>query len=126
MRLDPTYRELKNEWRQLWEQKINDEWRGEAVARQEYAALYVDMGDVIWATRSFKPYKFQDVLERHEKELGKRIQPIDPKVGGWGKFIREEVRKPNRGNRMKDNRIIDHSRSNSPHKKDGRGWLHQV
>jgi hypothetical protein len=123
--LDTTYQQLKQEWRQLWDQKINDQWRAEAIARREHAALFVDMGDVIWATRSFKPCGFQEVLDRHEKESGKKIRPTDPKVGGWGKFIREEVRRP-RQRRTEDKKMTRRATDNSTHKKGGRGWLHEV
>ncbi|MCJ7634675.1 hypothetical protein MUP77_20080 [Candidatus Bathyarchaeota archaeon] len=124
--VDSTYQQLKQEWRQLWEQKIDDEWRAEAIARREYAALFVDMGDVIWATRCFKPFKLQEVLERHERESGKKIRPIDPRVGGWGKFIREEVQESRRERRTEDKNMKGRATNNSAHKKGGRGWLHNV
>ena len=124
--MDSTYQQLKQEWRQLWEHKLIDEVRAEAIARREYAVLFVDMGDVIWATRNFKPLSFQEVLERHEKESGKKVRPIDPKVGGWGKFIREEVHKPRQEQRAKDRKMKGRATNNSDHKKDGRGRPHNI
>ena len=117
--MDKTYQQLKQEWRQLWEEKIHDEWRAEAIASREYAVLFVDKGDVIWATRKFRPLEFEEVLKRHKKESGKKIRPIDPKVGGWGKFIREEFHKPRQEQRTKDRKMKGRATNNSAHKKDG-------
>jgi hypothetical protein len=92
--VDTIYRYLKSEWRDLWERKIDDKLLAEAIARREYAVLFVDRGDVLWATRAFVPPDFYDVVERHEKLMGERIRPVDPMVGGWGKFIKDEILVP--------------------------------
>jgi len=123
--VETTYNYIKQEWKTLWAQKIEDRWIAEDIADREYAVLFMNQGDIIWATRDFKPLQFYGILERHEKAIGKRIRPIDPKVGGWGKFVREEIRK----SRQKEKAEFEESpkpRSRGPIKKGGRGWLHSV
>jgi len=83
--MDVIYRYLKSEWRDLWACKIDDKWLAEAIAQREYPLLFVDRGDVLWATRAFVPPDFYDVVERHERSMGESIRPVDPRVGGWGK-----------------------------------------
>lgn len=122
--METTYNYIKQEWNTLWTQKIEDKWIAEDIADREYAVLFVDQGDIIWATRDFKPLQFYDILDRHEKTTGKRIRPIDPKVGGWGKFVREEIRESGQRKRTEPGKESAKPRSNGPTKKGGRGWLH--
>jgi len=124
--VETTYTYIKQEWKALWAEKIEDRWIAEDIADREYAVLFVDQGDIIWATRDFKPLQFYDILERHEKTTGKRIRPIDPRTGGWGKFVREEVRKSTQSKKAELGRESTKLRSQGqgPIKKGGRGWLH--
>jgi len=122
--VETTYIYVKQEWQELWDRKIEDRWRAEDISRREYSVLFVEQGDIIWATRDFKPLQFYDILERHEETLGRRIRPIDPKVGGWGKFIREEIGK-SRPRRQLEHEGSTRLRVHCPAKKGGRGWLHK-
>jgi hypothetical protein len=124
--LRATYPCLKSEWRELWDQKIDDKWVGEAIARREYAALFVDRGEVLWATRGSKPPVFSEILEKYEKSTGERIRPIDPAIGGWGKFIKNEISTPRM--KKKPMHLVEEDKpvDSGPQKKGGRGWLHSV
>lgn len=122
--METTYNYIKQEWKALWAQKIEDKWIAEDIADREYAVLFVDQGDIIWATRDFKPLQFYDILERHEKTTGKRIRPIDPKVGGWRKFVREEISRSAQGKKAELGKESSKPRRQDPVKKGGRGWLH--
>jgi hypothetical protein len=122
--VESTYRHLKDEWRDLWDQKIDDKWLAESLARREYALLFVGEGDVVSASRKARSPDFREILETHERLLGERLRPIDPNVGNWGKFIREEIMGP----RMRKRPVrrmdkVELARNGQP-KKGGRGWLH--
>ena len=118
------YQQLKKEWLALWDEKFDDEWRAEGIASREYAALFVDKGDVVWATRCFKPLRFYEIVEKHEEESGNKILPADPEIGGWGKFIREQMPRTKRVHKKEAETRI-RPRGSGVVKKNGRGWLHQ-
>ena len=122
--METTYNYIKQEWKALWAQKIEDRWNAEDIAKREYAVLFVDQGDIIWATRDFKPPKLYDIVERHEKATGKTIRPVDPKVGGWGKFIREEISNSRSGRKLEFGKELANLQRHGSVKKGGRGWLH--
>ena len=87
-------RELRIEWAELWRSKYDDEVKAEGVTRREFVRLFVDEGEVIVATRDFKPLSFREVYERHVgSDVAVRVEP-DPAVGGWGKFVRENLSRP--------------------------------
>ena len=80
---------LKIEWADLWTNKHEDEVKAEGVSIKDYDMLFVDRGEIIHATRDFKPISFHDVLEKHVgKEEASKVD-IDPRVGGWGKFAKQ-------------------------------------
>ena len=88
-------RELKAEWDELWWTKYDDEVRAEMVARNQYELLFVEKGEVIVATRDFKPLSFSEILEAQlGSDVAGRVEP-DPAVGGWSKFIKEKIPKQN-------------------------------
>ena len=121
---DTYYLQLKKEWLALWDEKYDDEWRAEGIATREYAPLFVDKGDVVWATRRFRPLQFYDIVERHEKESGDKIMPVNPEVGGWTKFIREQMPRTKRV-RRRDPEVHEKPKDGAT-KKNGRGWLHRI
>ena len=88
------YRHFRDEWRNLWDTKFDDKVKAEDIALREFAVLFVDKGDMICDSRNAKPLDFYGIIERHEKESGTRIRPPDPKEGGLGKFIKEEIVAP--------------------------------
>ena len=56
---------VKEHWRLLWLDRIDDRVRAEGVASKDYNLLFVDRGTVIVATRDYLPPNFEQILERH-------------------------------------------------------------
>jgi len=117
-------RELKTEWAKLWMTKYDDNVRAEGVSPKEYDRLFVDRGEVIHATRDYKPLSFRDILEGHlGSDLVRRVDP-DPVVGGWRKFVREHLLKPRLLKRRERPRIkVDLTQHQ---RKGGAGWLNRA
>jgi len=117
--------ELRVVWKRLWWDRIDDKVRAEGVAREDYSSLFVDRGTVIMATRDFKPLDFVEVLERHKPSEVPNAIPPSPAIGGWGKFIRDSVRKQKRfTQRGRPVPSKPKRKENQQRKKGGRGWLH--
>jgi hypothetical protein len=115
--------ELKAEWKRLWRERIDDHVRAEGIAREEYSQVFVERGTVILATRNFKLMSFRDVLEQHGI-IDVHRYVSDPRVGGWGKFIRATF--PQRAFRQ-PRRVASYPAPVSEKqqlKKGGRGWVH--
>ena len=116
--------ELKTEWKKLWEERVDDKIRAEGVAKNDYSMLNVDRGTIIHATRDYKALDFKDILQRHEVENVERFIPPAPHVGGWNRFIKENIyRKP-----AVSKRVLAYQREitvKQQSKKGGRGWLHK-
>ena len=53
--------------------------------------LFIDKGTVIHATRDFKSLNFKEILEEHEIQNAERYIPPDPHVGGWNKFVKDNI-----------------------------------
>jgi hypothetical protein len=116
--------ELKVSWQDLWRTLIDDEVRAEGIASEYFPELFTDRGDIIFATRDYKPLSFSEILERHlPQDVVDRINP-SPDTGGIRKFIRETITK-NQVERRRDPFIEDLSvKKQAQRKKGGRGWLH--
>jgi hypothetical protein len=120
---DEFRRRLKEEWKLLWSERFDDRVRAEGVAARDYPLVLADRGHVIFATREAKAPSFNDVIE-HWRVQGKVYSP-EPSVGGWGKFIRTELKK------VTHTRARAAAQSEPRHgdgqqlKKGGRGWLHK-
>jgi hypothetical protein len=117
--------ELRALWKSLWLDRIDDKVRAEGIAREDYSPLFVDRGTVIVATRDFKPLDFVEILERHKPSEVPNAVPPSPAVGGWGRFIRDFVRKQRRF--TKRGRPVPsrpERKGGQQRKKGGRGWLH--
>lgn len=117
--------ELKAEWKRLWKERFDDHERAEGVAITDYSSLFVDQGTIIHATRDFKALNFKEILERHKVENAERFIQPSPHIGGWNKFIKNEIT-------GKDSRRVKRASSYIPEKKEtqqpkkgGRGWLHK-
>jgi hypothetical protein len=116
--------ELKVEWKRLWQDRIDDKVRAEGVAIDDYSALFIDKGTVIHATRDFKVLNFKDILEQHQVVNAERYIQPDPHVGGWNKFVKDNITKQN-SKKNSRNESTGQSQKNQRQKKDGRGWLHK-
>lgn len=118
--------ELRVEWKRLWKERLDDQVRAESVAKEDYSSLFVQRGTVILATRNFKLLTFKEVLEEHGIGEVHRFVSPNPRVGGWGKFIKKQVL-PFRSSdgRYKSGRcFIEEEKKPQQLKKGGRGWLH--
>ena len=116
-------RELKAEWDELWKTRHDDKIRAEGVSSNEFEGLFVDLGEVILATRDFKPLSFRDILEAQlGSDVAGRVEP-DPAVGGWGKFVKNHLPKQKQVNRERPRREADLSQQQ---RKGGRGWLNKA
>lgn len=120
---DEFRRRLKEEWRLLWRERFDDRVRAEGVAVRDYPLIFMDRGFVVFATRDAKAPSFSEVVEFWASQ-GCVYAP-DPAVGGWGKFVRTELRKLRHSRaRMADNSKFRREGERQQLKKGGRGWLH--
>lgn len=117
-------RKLKEEWKRLWRERIDDKLRAEGIANRDYDMLFLDKGTVIFASRDAKIPSFREILEMWAPSNMPYAVPPDPRVGGWRRFIRTELRKVIEAReRRLDYRERPNKRKSQPLKKGGRGWL---
>ena len=117
-------RVLKADWARLWMTKGEDEVRAEGFSLKDFERLFVDKGEIIHATRDFKPISFREIFEKHVgSEAAGRVD-VDPKAGGWGKFVRENF--PVKTKPAKRERPTIKSDLSQQQRKDGRGWLNKA
>lgn len=118
--------DVREAWRLLWRNRIDDKVRAEGIANRDYLLLFVDQGTVIIATRDYKPLNLKEILRIHEVQHVERIVSPHPSVGGWGKFARTVLNKQRRARKwMESPRAPRRNREkNLQLKKGGRGWLH--
>ena len=119
--------ELKVEWKRLWNERVDDKVRAEGVAVNDYNSLFIDQGTVIHATRDFKALNFKDILEQHEVANVERYVPPNPHVGGWGKFVKDNITANQQSKKKKKSaEFFVEAKAEKQHlKKNGRGWLHK-
>ena len=114
--------ELRTDWKDLWRSRVDDKVRAEGIATHEYEKLFVEQGTVIMATRDFKPIEFFDIVQEYLKADTEKVIPVNATIGGWGKFIRNEIRKKQNTTRQAPPK--PKRDKNQQQKKGGRGWLH--
>lgn len=115
-------RMLKVDWAELWKTKHEDEVKAEGVSVQDFESLFVDRGEIIHATRDFKPLSFSEILEKHvgpEKAAG---VDVNPRVGGWRKFAKKNF-PAKHTKREKPEVKADLSQQQ---RKGGSGWLNKA
>ena len=101
----------------------DDEVRAEDVSPEEYERLFVDRGEIIHATRDYKPLSFTEILNRHlGSDLAGRVDP-DPSVGGWRSFVKEYFQKLKPVKRERPRNEVDLTQHQ---RKRGRGWLNKA
>ncbi len=115
--------ELRTDWKHLWRNRLDDKVRAEGIAKQDYSKLFVERGTVIMATRDYKPLEFFDIVKEYLEFDAEKAVPPNSTIGGWGKFIRNNIRKQKKSTRRfsppKPTR-----KKGQQQKKGGRGWLH--
>lgn len=115
--------ELKLEWKKLWRERRDDKVRAEGIAVTDYSQLYVDKGTIIHATRAYKALNFREILEQHQVEDAERYVPPDRFVGGWTKFVKNNIAAKPTARQRREN-SADEKKVHQQPKKGGRGWLH--
>jgi len=115
--------ELRTEWKDLWQTRVDDKIRAEGIAKQDYSNLFVEQGTVIMATRDFKPLEFYDIVETHLGCESSKAGAPNPTVGGWGKFIKNNIHKQKKGP-TKRAPPKPKPKKRQQLKKGGRGWRH--
>jgi hypothetical protein len=121
------FRGLKMQWEAMWLERYDDRVKAEGVARQDYSLLFVSRGTVVAATRRCKAPDFAEILEQQRKLSGveQRGGPVDPSVGGWGRFIRSTLSARSLlRSRRSFAALAPQAKGTVQKKKGGRGWLH--
>jgi hypothetical protein len=118
--------ELRTQWKDMWQRRIDDRLRAEGIADNDYSLLFVDRGTVITATRNVRSPDFFEILQQHRGAGIGNMVPPSSGVGGWGKFIRTVVKKQLRLKRQRRWPLKPVRKERRQLKKGGRGWLHRV
>jgi hypothetical protein len=121
-----TIEEIKEEWRHLWLERIDDKVRAEGVASRAFPLCLVDRGTVILATRDFKPLNLKEILNLNHVQNVERVIGPPPTVGGWHKFARAVLNKQSRNRSSVFEKPRSHRMKNLQLKKGGRGWMHRL
>jgi hypothetical protein len=116
--------ELKIEWKKLWRERVDDKVRAEGIAVNDYSSLFIDKGTIIHATRDFKALNFKEILEQHEISNTERHIPPDPQVGGWTKFVKNNVTNQQSKRKKLSELYYEEKKKKQQLMKNGRGWLH--
>ncbi len=119
-------KELKEKWRELWRDRIDDRVRAEGIADKDYSVLFVERGLIILATRDYKPLNFREIVEEYMTSEDYNAVSPSPSVGGWGKFVRDVLGRQNRYTRRRRPKPAKPSLPEDRQlKKGGRGWIHR-
>ena len=120
--------ELKQQWKTLWLERIDDEVRAEGISSKDYSELFVERGTVIVATRKFKAPDFNDIVQKHlssAQNAATGAFPPNPNTGGWGKFVRNVLSKQQTSAKRRRHMFVEVDKKvYQQQKKCGRGWLH--
>ena len=123
---DSLVSEVKVQWKRMWRDRFDDRVLAEGVASMDFDKLFVERGTVVLATRNFRLLTLRDILERHRVENVERHVPVNPSVGGWGKFVRTHVN--GGGSCGRHRRAVGYAvveeKKRQQLRKGGRGWLH--
>src|SRR5208337_5131776 len=77
----------------MWRERIDDRFRAEGIAGQDYDKLFVERGTVVLATRNFKLLTLNGILEQHRIVNVDRFVQVNPHTGGWRRFGRANAYK---------------------------------
>jgi hypothetical protein len=115
---------LKADWADLWMTKHEDEIKAEGVSVEDFEMLFVDRGEIIHATRDYRPLSFREILEKHVGSEDASRVDIDPNVGGWRKFAKQNFPARRRQSKREKPKIkVDLSQHQ---RKAGKGWLNKA
>ena len=118
---------LRGEWKLMWQYMLEDKVRAEGIATKDYKRLFVERGQILFATKNFKPPEFREILEAHlTSEEVERVNP-NPIRGGVHKFIREHITRGNGLKKKRRRQAFFEPKKMKKHqhlKHGGKGWLH--
>jgi hypothetical protein len=114
--------ELRTDWKDLWQNRLDDKVRAEGIAKNDYSKLFVEQGTVIMATRDFKPLEFFDIVKEYLELDAEKVVPPNATIGGWGKFIRNNIRNQKTTTRRAAP-PKPAPKKGQQQRKGGRGWL---
>jgi len=116
---------LRQRWKSLWQDRIDDKLRAEGIASEDYKLLFVDQGTVIVATRDYAPPRFGKIVARHAEDKQPSVVAVShPVVGGLGKFVRDVISKQRRFTKRGRRVPFEPEKKRQQLKKGGKGWLH--
>lgn len=114
---------LKQQWKLLWRERIDDKVRAEGIASKDFELLFIKKGMVVIATRDYRPPDFKEIIEKYDVPYEVRIkQRPHPSHGGWRKFIRKEILSKKRN--RKQYKVHGNPKRNPQSSTSSRGWLH--
>lgn len=117
--------EVKNQWRRLWRERIDDRVRAEGIASMDFDKLFVERGTVVLATRDFRFVTLREILEQHKVESAEQYVPPSKYVGGWRKFGHTcASRFESAGRSGREGFAWVEVKKPQQLRKGGRGWLH--
>ena len=116
--------ELRTDWKELWQNRLDDKMRAEGIAKKDYSKLFVEQGTVIMATRDFKPLEFFDIVQEYMEFDTSKVLPPNSTVGGWGKFVKNNIHQKKQPPRRTYIPPKPTHTKGQHKKKGGRGWLH--
>jgi hypothetical protein len=119
-----TMEEIKNQWKKLWEERLDDKVRAERVATNDYSFLFVEKGTIIQATKDYKALNLREIVDQHNLINSNRYISPNPNIGGWSKFIKTKIFHKSKRNKKRNNFYHSKADNNQPSKQGGRGWLH--
>ena len=114
--------ELRAEWKDMWQTRVDDKIRAEGIANKDYSKLFVEQGTVIKATRNYKPLEFHDIVEDYLGCESSKAGAPNPTVGGWGKFIKTNIQTQKRMSTKRAAPAKPKPAKGQQQKKGGRGW----
>jgi hypothetical protein len=115
--------EIHDQWKNLWRDTLDDKVNSEKIADKDYALLFVQQGTVVKSSRE-PELNYQQILQKHQ-ETGVVTSPVNPEVGGWGKFARTAIN-TRKKSKIDNAKPVPRHKVNRQQKKNGRGWLHQT
>ena len=120
---DELRKKLKEEWKLMWKERFDDRVKAEGIVAHDYPLIFMDRGSVIFASRDAKTPTFTEIVEFWAAQGS--IYAPEPTVGGWGKFIRTQIRN-NAHSRARSYASNQSSfkEDKQQTKKSGKGWLH--
>ena len=115
---------IKLEWTDLWTNLHKDKVRAEGVSAKDYKILFVESGEILHATRDYKPISYHEILEKNigSEEVSK--VEIDPQVGGWKTFSKKHF-PPKKDKINRNGPNIKHDLSQHQ-RKGGFGWRNKA